>query len=191
LNDEPPNRPHEPKPPDGFYPKAELLPRLLARLTDLALASILPVVAGVPGGILAALFLLFSDGILRGQSPGKKLLGIKVIHVPTRAEAGYRESALRNFPFALAMLCLLVPEAGQLVLAVAGAALLAFEGGQAVSDRGGLRLGDHLASTQVVDTKVVAGAQVRALHLVRSAGSEAREAARVLLEPARTVHRAE
>jgi uncharacterized RDD family membrane protein YckC len=171
--------------PEGSpYPKAELLPRLLARLTDLILAAFLPIAAGPAGGILAVLFLLFADGMLHGQSPGKKLMGIKVVHLPSRREADYRESALRNFPFALALLAHLLPSIGEFLFWTVGPAILVYEGFRVVSDKLGLRVGDLLGQTQVVDTKVLVGAQARPLlKIVRSGPGRVRGAARVLFEP--------
>ena len=151
------------------YPKAELLPRMLARLTDLILAAFLTMTAGDAGWSLAALFLLFADGIVRGQSPGKKLMGIRVVHLPSGLDADYRESALRNFPFALALLTCVIPEVGPILFLVLGLAVLLFEGYRVFSDKLGLRSGDLLAQTQVVDTKVAVGEAARPkLELVRS-----------------------
>jgi uncharacterized RDD family membrane protein YckC len=169
------------RPEGSWYPKAELLPRLLARLTDFIFAAILPTAGGAPGTILALLYLLFCDGLFHGQSPGKRLLGIKVIHLPTRRDVDFRESALRNFPFAFAWLLYLLPEFGPFLVVTVGSAILAFEGYQVWSDSLGLRLGDLFAETQVVDTKVLAGrheARPR-LQIVRSDG-HARTAARAV-----------
>jgi uncharacterized RDD family membrane protein YckC len=168
------------RPEGSVYPKAEPLPRLLARVTDFILAALLVVTAGLPGGILAVLYLLFADGLFRGQSPGKRLLGIKVMHLPSRREADFRESALRNFPFALAMLLRLVPGWGDLLFAVAGAATVLSEGVRVLADKLGLRLGDLFASSQVVDTKVLA-VQRPKLEAVRSGPSQLRGAARASL----------
>ena len=139
------------------HPKAELLPRLIARLTDFILAAFLIVAAREAGTILAVLYLLFADGMFRGQSPGKKLLGLKVVHVPSGRDADYRASALRNFPFAVALLLHLVPSMGEFLFFTVGPALLVYEGVKCVSDKLGLRVGDLFAQTQVVDTKVAIG----------------------------------
>ncbi len=169
--------------PEGSpYPKAEVLPRVLARLTDFVLAAFFPIAAGDAGAILAVLFVLFADGMLHGQSPGKRLLGIKVVHVPTCRDADYRESALRNFPFALVLLLQMVPTFGQFLLWTVGPAVLLFEAARVFGDKLGLRAGDLFAETQVVDTKVLAGVQTRpVLKAVRS--GEQRGAARVAFEP--------
>lgn len=179
--------------PEGSpYPKAELLPRLLARLTDSILAAVLPAAAGTVGGIAAVLYLLFADGVFHGQSPGKKLLGIKVVRLagrlPAAGEIDSRESALRNFPFALALLLFFIPTIGHFLFLTAGSALIVFEGWQVVSDKLGLRMGDSFAGTQVVDTKVLVGAAqgpvLRAgLKVVRPGPSRAPGAAQVLIEP--------
>ena len=172
------------RPEGSRYPKAELLPRLLARLTDLILAAFLPLAADKAGLILSVLFVLFADGILKGQSPGKKLLGIKVVHLPEGRDIDYRESALRNFPFALVLLAPLIPVAGQFLFWTAGPTLLLFEGWRAFSDKLGLRMGDLFASTQVVDTKVPVGAVERPkLEIVRPEPERVRGTVRVLLEP--------
>lgn len=181
--------------PEGSpYPKAELLPRLLARLTDSILAAVLPAAGGSVGGIAAVLYLLFADGMFHGQSPGKKLLGIKVVRLgagrlPSGGDIDPRESALRNFPFALALLLFFIPAIGHFLFLTAGSALIVFEGWQVVSDKLGLRMGDLFAGTQVVDTKVLVG-EVQArpmlhpgLKVVRPGSSRAPGTARVLLEP--------
>jgi uncharacterized RDD family membrane protein YckC len=195
LNDDPPNpagqnEPSRPAPfgrffsarPEGsWYPKAEPLPRLLARLTDFILAALLVLAAGRAGPMAAALYLLFADGLFRGQSAGKRLLGIKVVALQERREAGYRESALRNFPFALVPLAHYLPGFGDLLLVGGGLGLVTFEGLRAFTDGLGLRLGDLVAGTQVVDTKVVVGMAVQPLlKRVPAGGSHAAGAARAL-----------
>lgn len=163
--------------PEGSpYPKAELLPRLLARLTDFLLAMVLPVGAGALGVLLAPLFVLFADGIFQGQSFGKRLLGIKVVHLPSGAGIDYRQSALRNFPFALAWLLAPIPEFGQVLFWIVTAVAVVWEGSQVVGDTLGLRMGDLFAETQVVDTKVIAGRAIGRpeLKVIRTDSASAR-----------------
>ena len=69
--------------------------RLGARIVDVAVAWGLSVVCGAAGNVVALLFLLLADGMLQGQSVGKRIFGIKVIYLPTRGPARYRESTRR------------------------------------------------------------------------------------------------
>jgi hypothetical protein len=103
---------------------------------------------------------------VNGQSVGKRLFGIRAVVVPDRPgarawPAGYRESALRNAPFALVALFYGVPVLW-IVLVVAGIPILAFESYMVWSDRLGIRIGDIFADTQVVDAKVLAKGEVPA-----------------------------
>ena len=146
------------------YPKASLFLRLGARIVDVAVAWGLALVCGAAAGpIVALLFLLLADGMLQGQSVGKRIFGVKVMHVPTRSAARHRDSTLRNAPLALVVLLGMMP--APLGMVAFGAALVAIggvEGWRVLRDPLGLRLGDVWAQTQVVDGKVVAGATVAA-----------------------------
>jgi uncharacterized RDD family membrane protein YckC len=108
---------------------------------------------------MAAIYLLVADGLMHGQSIGKRIFGVRTMVLPARpgargAPAGYRESLLRNAPFALVALFYAVPLLW-LVLFVAGVPIVAFEAWMAWSDRLGIRIGDIFADTQVVDAKLV------------------------------------
>jgi hypothetical protein len=145
------------------YPKASLLLRLGARLVDIAVAWGLWVLCGAAGSVVALLFLLLADGMLLGQSVGKRIFGVKVMHLPTRSAARHRDSALRNAPLALIILLGMMPEGLGLVAGVAGLiAIGGLEGWRVLRDPLGWRLGDMWAQTQVVDGKVAAGEAVAA-----------------------------
>jgi uncharacterized RDD family membrane protein YckC len=145
------------------YPKASLLLRLGARLVDVAVAWGLWVVCGAAGSVVALLFLLLADGMLQGQSVGKRIFGVKVMHLPTCSAARHRDSALRNAPLALVVLLGMMPEGLGLVAGSAGLLVIGgLEGWRVLKDPLGRRLGDMWAQTQVVDGKVVAGATVAA-----------------------------
>jgi len=129
----------------------------MARAVDVAIAVVLFRVTGPAGIVVALLYVLFADGMLSGQSPGKKVFGVKVIHLPTRAAGRYRESVLRNAPFGLVMILFMMPDLGDIAF-VAGATVIGgIEAFKVVRDALGMRLGDSWAQTQVVDGKVVAG----------------------------------
>jgi uncharacterized RDD family membrane protein YckC len=136
------------------YPKADLTLRGLARLADFTVAFALAQTSPQVGPILAAFYLLVADGLMNGQSIGKKVFGVRTVVVPRRVSAGYHESMLRNAPFALVAVFWSVPFLWP-VLFVAGVPIVAFEAYMIYSDRLGIRIGDIFADTQVVDGKVM------------------------------------
>lgn len=136
------------------YPKASLFLRSGARLIDVLIAWALYRATGPAGVVMALLYLLFADGMLQGQSPGKMIFGVKVMYLPTRSGARHRESVLRNAPFGLVVLLSMMPELG-LKAFIAGAIVIGgIEALQCVRHERGVRLGDDWAQTQVIDGKV-------------------------------------
>ncbi len=155
------------------YPKADLTLRGLARLIDLSLAFAVANFAREAGPPLAALYLLLADGLMQGQSIGKRILGVRTMVLPARgglrgAPAGYRESVLRNAPFALLGLFYGLTLVGWFLLFVVGLPIVAFEAYMVFSDRLGIRIGDIFADTQVVDAKVMSKAEVAAAGTLRA-----------------------
>jgi uncharacterized RDD family membrane protein YckC len=63
--------------PGSPYPKASLFLRAGARALDVALAWGLYMLLGPAGPVVALLYLLLADGMMQGQSPGKRLFGVK------------------------------------------------------------------------------------------------------------------
>jgi hypothetical protein len=150
--------------PEGSpYPKADLWLRGLARGVDFLLAFALATLGHELGAILAVVYLLLADGLLHGQSPGKRLFGVRAMHIPKRTPAGYRESMLRNADFALVALFFVVP-LGWILLLLVGLPIIAFESWMVWTDRLGIRIGDIFADTQVIDGKVVTKIEVIATH---------------------------
>ena len=174
------------------YPKADLTLRGLARALDLLFALSIALASPKLGPIFGAIYLLIADGLVNGQSIGKRLFGVRAVVVPDRPgargwPAGYRESALRNAPFALVALFYGVPVLW-IVLLLAGIPIVVFESYMVWTDRLGLRIGDIFADTQVVDAKVMAKGEIPAGGLGAAAppsagssaavsGSSARDAA--------------
>jgi len=145
------------------YPKADLTLRGLARGTDLLVALALAQLGHELGAILAVVYLLVADGLMHGQSPGKKIFGVRAMQIPRRVPASYRESMLRNADFALVALFYVVP-LGWILLLLVGIPIVAFESWMVWTDRLGIRIGDIFADTQVVDGKVVSKIEVVATH---------------------------
>ncbi|HEY5627117.1 MAG TPA: RDD family protein [Nitrospira sp.] len=131
----------------GVYPKAQVLNRFIAKLIDLFLAAAAAEVIA-PVGFLAGLaYLLVADGFAGGRSIGKRLIGLQTIIPDTREQAGFRESIIRNIPFAVAHIAFVVPYIGWL----AAVAVVGFEAVLIIGNEQGRRLGDELAGTQVLD----------------------------------------
>jgi uncharacterized RDD family membrane protein YckC len=141
--------------PEGSpYPKADLVHRGLARAVDFLLAGILANAVQIIGPLLAAAYLLTADALPGGQSLGKRMFGVKTVMIPRRAPPSYRESMLRNAPFALVAFFWAFPILW-LLLFIAGIPIILFEAYMVWSDRLGIRIGDVFADTQVVDGKVL------------------------------------
>jgi len=145
------------------YPKASLWLRGCARGVDFAWAGLLVFCLGNAGVVLAMLYMLFADGFLNGQSPGKRIFGVRVIYLPTRRHARYRESFLRNAAWGLLLPLYTLPDFGLLVFGVAFALYGLWESRHVWKEPLGLRKGDLWARTQVVDGKAL-DKQVRGCH---------------------------
>jgi uncharacterized RDD family membrane protein YckC len=146
--------------PESPYPRCSMVLRALARIGDLGLAFGLSLAAGRAGLVVALLYLLLADGIFRGQSVGKRIFGVKAVYLPTRTDARFRDSTLRNSPLALVVLLRMMPEPLGLRAALAGLLVIGgVEAWKAWRDPLGRRLGDVWAQTQVVDGKVVSGSE--------------------------------
>ncbi len=131
------------------YPRVEFWPRLLAKIADALVALLFAWLVPAVGVAMAVAYLLFCDALPNGQSPGKRLLGVKVVHVPTRRSCTVRPSVIRNLPIAVAAAFLANP-----YLAIVAVPIVLFEGYMAYSDPLGIRIGDVFADTQVIDAKV-------------------------------------
>ena len=136
------------------YPRASMWLRTGARLVDVAIAWSLYVSTGPAGVVIALLYVLFADGMLQGQSPGKKMFGVKVIYLPTRSAARHRDSVLRNAPFGLIIILSMMPELGLKAFLAGLVVIVGIEAIETLRDEDGARLGDAWAQTQVIDGKV-------------------------------------
>lgn len=132
-------------PKETFLPvPADWQHRGVAFLIDMFLYSLLhfggPALGfGILGGFLGVLYITFRDGLFGGQSIGKKILGIRVVHMDGRG-ISYIDSSFRNVLF---IIYLLIP-AAILVEAVA-----------AYRHPERRRLGDRIAKTCVVQKEGV------------------------------------
>ena len=131
----------------GVYPKAHVLNRFIAKAIDgMLVAAVSQVIAPV-GWISGLAYALIADGFPGGQSVGKRLIGLQTVMPRTREFAGFRESIIRNLPLAFAYLLVPVPYVGWLL----AGGIVVFEALLMIGNEQGVRLGDEVAQTQVLD----------------------------------------
>lgn len=135
--------------------KPRVLNRVVAKLIDLAIVGVLALIVIYPlGPLLGFIYSILADGLpigaLKGQSVGKKLMHLRVVHTKRKAYASLRDSALRNAPVGVATFFALIPIWGWLILGLVGIPLMAMEVYLMLSVESGHRLGDVLADTEVV-----------------------------------------
>jgi len=100
-------------------------------------------------GFFAGLtYLLISDGFFHGRSIGKKLLGLRVVSADTQEPCTFRGSILRNSTLGIGFLCIKIPWFGWIALAI----IAAFEFIMMLGSTNGMRIGDELAKTIVVES---------------------------------------
>lgn len=131
----------------GVYPKASVLNRFIAKLVDALIIAAASKVAPPVGWLAGLVYVLIADGFSGGRSVGKRLVGLQTAVLPTRETAGFKESIIRNLTLAVAYLLFPIPYVGW-VLAVA---ITGFESLLIIGNDEGLRLGDEIAHTQVLD----------------------------------------
>ena len=137
--------------PENLYPKANVLNRFIAKFIDLLMVSLLYELSSRVGFIGGMLYLLIADGFSQGKSIGKWLIGLQT-YVPARQSVcTFRESIIRNFPLAVGYFLFLIPYVGWLFTT----SILAFEGLLIIGNGQGMRLGDEVAGTQILEREVL------------------------------------
>jgi uncharacterized RDD family membrane protein YckC len=131
----------------GVYPKAHVLNRFIAKAIDGMLVAAASQVIEPVGWIAGLAYALIADGFPGGQSVGKRLIGLQTVMPRTKEFAGFRESIIRNLPLAFAYLLVPVPYVGWLL----AGAIVVFEALLMIGNEQGVRLGDEVAGTQVLD----------------------------------------
>ncbi|TZE80263.1 RDD family protein [Calorimonas adulescens] len=133
-----------------MYKKADILQRVFAYAIDAAIANLCGLIPAV-GGLLGFLYMLLRDGLMDGQSIGKKLLGLKTM--TGFGPANYSDSVKRNIIFAIPNLIMVIPLVGWGVGVMVEMIIWIIEIYRVINDPYGRRNGDIWAGTQVVDEK--------------------------------------
>ena len=135
--------------------KADLTIRTVAGFIDLLIIIGLTRLPDVIGYLSASGYLLIRDGLFERQSVGKKLIGLRVIASDDpEFVVTFRESIIRNVPLVIAYTLFLIPYAGW----VLGPAAFGIEYLTALGDERGMRIGDMLARTNVIQAAPAAAA---------------------------------
>ena len=151
----------EPKPvgeaDEPSQEKPELFNRYLAKFIDLLLVLALAKLDRVFGFIaplIGVTYILISDGLFQGRSLGKKLVGLQVvIERDGLLPCNFKHSTLRNLPIGVVALFLVIPFWGWVLFFTLGLVILGVEAYQIYQDPSGLRLGDLIAETRVLEKK--------------------------------------
>jgi uncharacterized RDD family membrane protein YckC len=131
---------------------ASLLLRVVSKCIDFIL--ILAAAEALPkAGWLAGLgYLLISDGLFEGRSIGKRLTGLRVVSGSGKP-CSIKDSILRNSTLGLGVLLWKIPFVGWIFLL----AVIVLEFIILLGSKEGMRLGDEIAKTSVIETAEAVG----------------------------------
>lgn len=127
--------------------------RYIAKSIDFLICWAMSIILPPVGPLAGLLYVFIADGFWHGQSPGKRLIKLQVIHEKDSTPISFMESILRNIPFAIVYIFFIVPFIGWLLLVIVGLPILIFESYLVCRDVKGIRVGDILAGTQVIEHK--------------------------------------
>ena len=140
--------------------KAGFLNRIIARTIDFIIVAALYEVIPRVGFFAGLTYLLIADGLFEGRSVGKKLIGLRVIiynNADKVTACSFKESIYRNFPFAVGFIVFgifnIMPLIGWIFSFIAAAVVVLFESLILLGSEKGMRLGDELAKTHVIEEK--------------------------------------
>lgn len=141
----------------GPMAKVSVVNRVIAKVIDLAIVLLLVGFIYPVGPLLGFLYSVCADSLniggLQGQSVGKKLLKLQVVHIPDRKRASLRDSILRNAPVGVATFFGIIPVWGWLILGLIGLPLMIMEVYLMITVETGHRLGDVMGDTEVIERK--------------------------------------
>jgi len=136
--------------------KVAVTNRVFAKLIDVLIMAAVSAILIYPlGPLLGFLYSILADGMnfgpFKGQSVGKKILKLQVVHVHSKNPVSYRDSMIRNAPVGVATFFGIIPLWGWLILALIGVPLMIMEIYLMVTVEKGHRLGDAMGDTEVIE----------------------------------------
>jgi len=128
--------------------RAGLLLRTAAKIVDFILIAAVIEIIPRAGFFAGLTYLLLGDGFFDGRSVGKKLLKIQVVSAGTDSPCTFKDSILRNSTFAVGYVLWIVPFIGWIFILI----ISAVEFVLVLGSKDGMRLGDEIAKTTVIET---------------------------------------
>ena len=128
--------------------RAGLLLRTAAKIVDFILIAAVMEILPRAGFYAGLMYLLLGDGFFDGRSVGKKLLKLKVVSAGTGGPCSFRESILRNSTFGAGYVLWIIPFIGWIFIVIVSV----IEFILALGSKEGMRLGDEIAKTAVIET---------------------------------------
>lgn len=127
--------------------KASLLVRVFAKVLDFIIIAAMAEVVPKAGFYAGLSYLLISDGLFDGRSIGKRLMNLRAVSSETGEPCSMKGSILRNAPLAAGLLLYKLPLIGWIFIVLVSA----LEFLVMLGSRDGMRLGDELARTVVIE----------------------------------------
>jgi len=129
--------------------RAGLLLRSAAKTIDFIIVAAAAEIIPRAGFFAGLAYLLISDGLFDGRSLGKRLIGLRIISTATNKPCSVRESILRNLLLCIGVALWKIPLIGWIFIVL----IIAFEFVILLGSKEGMRLGDELAKTTVIEEK--------------------------------------
>lgn len=127
--------------------RAGLLLRAFAKALDFILIAAAAEIVPKAGFFAGLAYILIGDGLFDGRSVGKLLMGLRVVSATASEPCSMKESIMRNAPLGAGLLLLKLPWIGWIFLVV----ICVVEFLILLGSRNGMRLGDELAGTTVIE----------------------------------------
>ena len=127
--------------------RASLLLRIFAKVLDFILIAAAAEVVPKAGFYAGLLYLLISDGLFDGRSVGKLLIGLRVVSITSHEPCSMKESIVRNAPLGAGLLLYKLPWIGWIFIVLVSLVEFLI----LLGSKNGMRLGDELAKTSVVE----------------------------------------
>jgi uncharacterized RDD family membrane protein YckC len=128
--------------------RAGLFIRAVAKILDFIIIAATAELVPKAGFFAGLAYLLIGDGFFDGRSIGKKLIGLKVVSANTYTPCTFRDSILRNSTVGLGYLLFNFLWFGWFFLLL----VFALEFVVLLGSSNGMRIGDEIAKTLVIDS---------------------------------------